>query len=95
MRNENYYFPKKKKNTRKNSLLYRYFNFLFFNLTEGLVSYVAPKGAQRGTDVDLNDKTYDGEDKDDRLVGGLGLLSDGQKGHDNFRFDAYGTGRGE
>jgi hypothetical protein len=31
----------------------------------------------------------------DRYVGGMGQLSDGQKGQDNFRSDIYGNGKGK
>lgn len=45
--------------------------------------------------MELSDKSYDGEDEGDRLVGGLGQLVDGQKGVDNFRSDIHGFGKGE
>ena len=64
------------------------------SFTDGLISYVIPKGVQRGNEVELSDKTYDGEDEGDRLVGGLGQLADGQKGMDNFRSD-HGLGKGK
>jgi discoidin domain receptor family protein 2 len=45
--------------------------------------------------MELNDKTYDGEDQGVRLTNGLGQLTDGQKGADNFRKDdGYGNGKG-
>lgn len=69
-------------------------NFLLL-FTEGLVSYIIPKGAPRGLETELSDKTYDGEDLGDRYVGGMGQLSDGQKGQDNFRSDIYGNGKGK
>ncbi|EDS35367.1 discoidin domain receptor [Culex quinquefasciatus] len=62
---------------------------------EGLLSYSIPKGVIRGMEVDLSDRTYDGEEEGDRLVGGLGQLVDGQKGADNFRIDIHGFGKGE
>jgi discoidin domain receptor family member 2 len=49
----------------------------------------------RGIEVDLSDKTYDGVEEGDRLVGGLGQLVDGQKGTDNFRSDIHGFGKGK
>jgi discoidin domain receptor family member 2 len=67
----------------------------YFIFTEGLVSYIIPKGTQRGNEVELSDKTYDGEDEGDRLLRGLGQLVDGQKGVDNFRSDVNGYGKGE
>ncbi|XP_049531492.1 discoidin domain-containing receptor tyrosine kinase B isoform X1 [Anopheles darlingi] len=61
---------------------------------EGLISYSIPKGVIRGVEVDLSDRTYDGEEEGDRLVHGLGQLVDGQKGADNFRIDIHGFGKG-
>lgn len=62
---------------------------------EGIVSYSIPKGVQRGMEVDLSDKTYDGNEQGDRYVDGLGQLVDGQKGKDNFRTDIHGFGKGK
>lgn len=59
------------------------------------MSYSIPKGVQRGIEVDLSDKTYDGVEESDRLIGGLGQLVDGQKGTDNFRSDIHGYGKGK
>ena len=59
------------------------------------MSYSIPKGVQRGMEVDLSDKTYDGYEQGDRYVDGLGQLVDGQKGKDNFRTDIHGFGKGE
>ncbi|XP_036678481.3 uncharacterized protein smal isoform X1 [Drosophila suzukii] len=61
---------------------------------EGIVSYSIPKGVQRGMELDLSDKTYDGNEQGDRYVDGLGQLVDGQKGKDNFRTDIHGFGKG-
>ncbi|XP_043947525.1 uncharacterized protein LOC108024892 isoform X2 [Drosophila biarmipes] len=61
---------------------------------DGIVSYSIPKGVQRGMEVDLSDKTYDGNEQGDRYVDGLGQLVDGQKGKDNFRTDIHGFGKG-
>jgi hypothetical protein len=44
--------------------------------------------------LDLSDKTFDGYEEGDHLVGGLGQLVDGQKGTDNFRSDIHGFGKG-
>lgn len=62
---------------------------------EGLSQYSIPKGVQRGIEVDLSDKTYDGVEEEGRLIGGLGQLVDGQRGPDNFRSDIYGYGKGK
>ncbi|KAG8185321.1 hypothetical protein JTE90_013012 [Oedothorax gibbosus] len=61
---------------------------------DGLVSYSMPQGERRGVDVELSDKTYDGVKDDSFLHGGLGQLTDGQKGDDNFKVDAQGFGKG-
>lgn len=70
------------------------FGFLL-PFAEGIVSYSIPKGVQRGMEVDLSDKTYDGNEQGDRYVDGLGQLVDGQKGKDNFRTDIHGFGKGK
>ncbi|ALC38378.1 Ddr [Drosophila busckii] len=61
---------------------------------EGIVSYSMPKGVQRGMEIDLSDKTYDGIEENERFVNGLGQLVDGQRGKDNFRLDINGFGKG-
>ncbi|XP_021937561.1 discoidin domain-containing receptor 2 isoform X4 [Zootermopsis nevadensis] len=61
---------------------------------EGLLSYSMPQGVQRGTEVDLSDRTYDGREESGYLSGGLGQLVDGQKGQDIFRLDLKGHGKG-
>ncbi|XP_024936410.1 discoidin domain-containing receptor 2 isoform X2 [Cephus cinctus] len=61
---------------------------------EGLVSYSMTQGIQRGSEVDLSDRTYDGKEEAGYLSGGLGQLVDGQKGSDNFRLDVNGNGKG-
>ena len=63
-------------------------------ISEGLVSYSMPQGIQRGSEVDLTDRTYDGQEDSGYLSGGLGQLVDGQKGPDNFRLDVNGNGKG-
>ncbi|XP_043286317.1 discoidin domain-containing receptor 2 isoform X2 [Venturia canescens] len=61
---------------------------------EGLISYSMPQGIQRGSEIDLTDRTYDGHEDEGYLSGGMGQLVDGQKGPDNFRLDVNGNGRG-
>jgi hypothetical protein len=61
---------------------------------EGLLSYSMPQGVQRGTEVDLSDRTYDGREESGYLSRGLGQLVDGQKGQDIFRLDLMGHGKG-
>lgn len=58
------------------------------------MSYSITKGVQRGLEIDLSDKTYDGYLEDDKLINGLGQLVDGQRGKDNFRTDIHGFGKG-
>ncbi|XP_037957369.1 discoidin domain-containing receptor 2 [Teleopsis dalmanni] len=61
---------------------------------EGITSYGIPKGVQRGMEIDLSDKTYDGHEEGDRYIDGMGQLVDGQRGRDNFRTDIHGFGKG-
>lgn len=61
---------------------------------DGLISYSMPQGERRGSEIDLFDMTYDGVEEENFLRGGLGQLTDGQKGQDNFRLDANGFGKG-
>lgn len=64
-------------------------------ISEGLISYSIPQGIQRGSEVDLTDRTYDGQEDGGYLSGGLGQLVDGQRGSDNFRLDVNGNGKGK
>lgn len=61
----------------------------------GLLSYSIPKGVVRGSEVDLSDKTYDGNKDGDFLTGGLGQLFDGQIGLDNFRSAKHSSQKGK
>ncbi|GBM04718.1 Discoidin domain-containing receptor 2, partial [Araneus ventricosus] len=61
---------------------------------DGLLSYSMPQGERRGVEVDLSDRTYDGIKDDSYLHGGLGQLTDGVVGEDNFKQDVSGMGRG-
>lgn len=54
-----------------------------------------PQGVQRGSEIDLTDRTYDGQEDEGYLSGGIGQLVDGQKGPDNFRLDSNGNGKGK
>jgi hypothetical protein len=67
---------------------------VFHFFSEGLLSYSMPQGVQRGTEVDLSDRTYDGREESGYLSSGLGQLVDGQKGQDIFRLDLMGHGKG-
>ncbi|KAI5729693.1 hypothetical protein M8J76_005453 [Diaphorina citri] len=69
---------------------------------EGLMSYTMPQGEVKTFDshsahsstLDLTDKTYDGVMEDGLLSGGLGQLTDGQIGADNFKMDAKSRNKG-
>uniref|UniRef100_T1J7A6 Protein kinase domain-containing protein n=1 Tax=Strigamia maritima TaxID=126957 RepID=T1J7A6_STRMM len=61
---------------------------------DGIVSYSMPQGERRGSEIDLYDMTYDGVEEENYLYGGLGQLTDGQRGQDNFRLDSNGFGKG-
>ena len=52
-----------------------------------------PEGNRKG-DIDFQDFTYDGVRKDGLLYEGLGQLTDGDYGQDNFRLKGKGI-RGE
>jgi len=62
---------------------------------DGLVAYDVRQGDRRGTDLDFFDYTYDGAvvAGGNRLVGGLGQLTDGDEGASNFRQHEGGGGR--
>lgn len=62
-------------------------------MIDGVLSYAMPQGERRGSDVDLQDVTYDGTVADTYLSGGLGQLTDGAEGHTNFRFDSDNSGK--
>ncbi|XP_011501342.1 PREDICTED: discoidin domain-containing receptor 2 [Ceratosolen solmsi marchali] len=61
---------------------------------DGLTSYAMPQGVQRGSELDLTDRTYDGTEETGFLSKGLGQLADGRRGPDNFRSDINGDGKG-
>lgn len=54
-----------------------------------------PQGERRGAEIDLLDNTYDGTKESNFLLGGLGQLTDGVVGGDNFKQDISGMGRGK
>ena len=69
--------------------------FELYVSVDGLVAYDVRQGDRRGTDLDFFDYTYDGAvvAGGDRLVGGLGQLTDGHDGASNFRqHDGSGGG---
>lgn len=52
-----------------------------------------PQGQIRGSELNLFDFTYDGQNKNSYLSGGLGQLVDGEEGYSNFRLDNQGIGK--
>lgn len=61
-------------------------------ISGGVASYSAPEGSEplQG----LIDSSYDGVHDSGYLTGGLGRLTDGEVGADNFRLDiGYGKGK--
>ncbi|EEB18970.1 discoidin domain receptor, putative [Pediculus humanus corporis] len=59
---------------------------------DGIVSYSMPQGDVRGTGWEFYDATYDGY-WDGELRRGLGLLTDGKIGPENFRLGYYNYGK--
>ncbi|XP_075228962.1 discoidin domain-containing receptor 2-like [Lycorma delicatula] len=62
--------------------------------TEGIVSYSMPQGDKRGAGWEFFDATYDGH-WDSVLQRGLGQLTDGKLGPDNFKMAYYDYDRGQ
>ncbi|XP_024085741.1 discoidin domain-containing receptor 2-like, partial [Cimex lectularius] len=61
---------------------------------DGIVSYSMPQGDKRGTAWEFFDATYDGH-WDAELKRGLGQLTDGKIGHENFKMTYYDNERGQ
>ncbi|XP_030749295.1 discoidin domain-containing receptor tyrosine kinase B-like [Sitophilus oryzae] len=57
--------------------------------TDGLVSYTMPQGDKRGANWEFYDFGYDGFWDGNELKHGLGQLTDGKFGHDDFKTDLY------
>jgi discoidin domain receptor family protein 2 len=64
-----------------------------FLFADGIVSYSMPQGDVRGTGWEFFDSTYDGH-WDGELRRGLGQLTDGKVGPDNFKMGYYDYERG-
>lgn len=64
------------------------------SLTEGIVSYSMPQGDKRGAGWEFFDATYDGH-WDGQLQRGLGQLTDGKVGPENFKMGYYDSERGD
>lgn len=63
-------------------------------VADGILSYSMPQGDKRDPDWEFYDSTYDGY-WDGELQRGLGQLTDGKVGPDNFRMAYYDTERGK
>lgn len=59
---------------------------------DGVVSYSMPQGDKRGNEWEFFDVTYDGH-WDGELRRGLGQLTDGRTGPDNFKIGYYDNDR--
>ncbi|XP_072398814.1 discoidin domain-containing receptor 2 isoform X3 [Diabrotica undecimpunctata] len=57
--------------------------------TDGIISYSMPQGDKRGNNWEFYDFRYDGEWDGNNLREGLGQLTDGKFGHDDFKTDFY------
>lgn len=57
--------------------------------TEGVVSYSMPQGDKLGSNWEFYDTSYDGHWDGERLRYGLGQLTDGRVGPDDFKFMFY------
>lgn len=62
--------------------------------TDGILSYSMPQGDKRSPEWEFYDSTYDGY-WDVELQKGLGQLTDGKVGLDNFRMGYYDTEKGK
>lgn len=67
---------------------------MFVPATDGVVSYSMPQGDKRGATWEMFDATYDGH-WDGELQRGLGQLTDGRVGPDNFKMGYYNYERGK
>lgn len=62
-------------------------------IPDGIVSYTIPLDGPASDKTDVDDLSYDGTVKGDKIQGGLGRLVDGIYGGDNFKMDiGYGKG---
>ena len=62
-------------------------------LSDGLMAYSMPQGDRRGNAYEFYDWTYDGEWKGNNLENGLGCLTDGNYGPENFKLAYYAQGK--
>ncbi|KAB0797030.1 hypothetical protein PPYR_11091 [Photinus pyralis] len=57
--------------------------------TDGIISYSMPQGDKRGSNWEFYDTAYDGHWDGDELKHGLGVLTDGKFGRDDFKLSFY------
>ncbi|XP_018324989.1 discoidin domain-containing receptor 2-like [Agrilus planipennis] len=62
--------------------------------TDGIVSYSMPQGDKRGPNWEFYDSSYDGFWDDGRLKHGLGQLTDGKTGSNDFKVSFYEHSKG-
>ncbi|XP_018915516.2 LOW QUALITY PROTEIN: discoidin domain-containing receptor 2 [Bemisia tabaci] len=62
--------------------------------SDGIISYSMPQGDKRGSEWEFFDATYDGY-WDGMLQRGLGQLTDGKVGPENFKMGYYDSERGQ
>jgi hypothetical protein len=70
-----------------------FYQRIFSSFADGIVSYSMPQGDLRGAGWEFFDSTYDGH-WDGELRRGLGQLTDGKIGPDNFKMGYYDYERG-
>ncbi|GLV33666.1 Discoidin domain receptor [Carabus blaptoides fortunei] len=63
--------------------------------TDGVVSYSMPQGDKRGNGWEFYDTAYDGHWDGEELRRGLGQLTDGRVGPDNFKMSYYENDRSQ
>ena len=63
------------------------------SFSDGLLTYRMPQGDRRGSAYEFYDWTYDGEWKGDVLSNGLGCLTDGDFGPEDYKLSYYAQGR--
>ena len=67
------------------------FKHEFYSLlpTDGILAYSMPQGDRRGSAYEFYDFSYDGEWSGNQLKNGLGCLTDGDYGPENFKLSYY------
>lgn len=63
--------------------------FLSLCIPDGILSYSMAQGDRRGSSYEFYDFSYDGEWSGNELRNGLGCLTDGDYGPENFKLSYY------